>query len=66
MGAWIVDVVFSSDGADLLLTMGIPSAGIGDPPSSQLLRLPVAGGGQSVIGASGDNPPWTGPAVFAP
>ncbi len=65
-GAWIVDAVFSPDGADLLVTIGIPSAGIGDPPSSQLIRLPLSGGSQSLISQGGDNPPWTGPAVFAP
>ena len=65
-GAWIVDAAFSADGADLLVTIGIPSAGIGDPPSSQLIRLPLSGGSQSVISEGGDNPPWTGPAVFAP
>jgi hypothetical protein len=64
-GAWIVDAVFSPDGNDLLVTAGVPSAGIGDPPSSQLIRLPLSGGSQSVVGEGGANPPWTGPAVFA-
>ena len=57
--------VFSPDGNDLLVTTGVPSAGIGDPPSSQLIRLPLSGGSQSVVGEGGANPPWTGPAVFA-
>jgi hypothetical protein len=64
-GSWIVDATFSTDGSDLLVTIGIPSAGIGDPPSSQLVRLPLSGGSQSVISEGGANPPWTGPAVFA-
>jgi hypothetical protein len=64
-GAWIVDSVFSPDGNDLLVTIGLPSAGIGDPPSSQLIRLPLFGGSQSVVGEGGATPAWTGPAVFA-
>jgi hypothetical protein len=61
---WIVDVAFTGDGASALVTVGIPSAGIGDPPSARLWRVPLDGGDPVEIGGGGDPPPWNGPAVI--
>jgi Putative zinc-finger/WD40-like Beta Propeller Repeat len=63
---WIQDVAFA-DGEGYAVTYGLPSAGIGDPPSSVLMGIDFPSSGAQVgIGESGANPPWTGPAVFAP
>lgn len=56
---WIVAVVFGPDGSTAITT-GIPSAGVGDPPSADL-----SFGGET-IGGGVDPPPWIGPAVFVP
>ncbi len=61
---WIVDVIFTADGGDVIVTIGLPSAGIGDPPSSHLLRVPLDGGDATELGGGTDPTPWNGPAVI--
>ena len=63
---WIVDVAFAPDGASVVVTIGLSSAGIGDPPSSMLLRYALDGGEPIRIGGGGPNPSWDGPVVFGP
>ncbi len=62
--AWIVDVTFTPDGLGVAVTIGLPSAGIGDPPSAFLEIVPLDGGDPRVIGGGVDPPPWDGPAVY--
>jgi anti-sigma factor RsiW len=61
-GAWIVDVALPGSG--LAITIGLPSAGIGDPPSAYLLVVSDEGGQPSTIGGGVEPPPWNGPAVY--
>ncbi|MEX1157270.1 MAG: zf-HC2 domain-containing protein [Chloroflexota bacterium] len=61
---WIVDVTFTADGGDVIVTVGLPSAGIGDPPSSRLLRVPLDGGDVTQLGGDSESKPWDGPAVI--
>ena len=62
--AWIVDVKFAPDGLTVAVTIGLPSAGIGDPPSAYLQIVPLEGGAPRIIGGGVNPPPWDGPAVF--
>lgn len=62
--AWIVDVAFTPDGESVAVTIGQPSAGIGDPPSAILQIVPLDGSDPRTIGGGVDPPPWDGPAVF--
>ncbi len=62
--AWIVDVTFTPDGTAAVVTIGLPSAGIGDPPSAYLQIVPLDGGEPRTIGGGVNPPPWDGPAVF--
>ncbi|MGZ6256198.1 MAG: zf-HC2 domain-containing protein [Candidatus Limnocylindria bacterium] len=64
--AWIVDVAFAPDGANAALTIGLPSAGIGDPPSAYLQVVSLDGGKPRTIGGGVKPPPWDGPAVYGP
>jgi hypothetical protein len=69
--SWIVDVALSGlqGNYEAAVTIGLPSAGIGDPPSARLVRatnasVGVGGGGG---GGGGVEPPsWQGPAVYGP
>ena len=62
--SWIVDVAFSR-GGEFAVTEGIPSAGIGDPPSAIVeVVSPCCGGEPHRIGGGVDPPPWDGPVVF--
>jgi len=61
---WIVDVTFTADGGNVIVTVGLPSAGIGDPPSSRLLRVPLDGGDVTQLGGDAESRPWDGPAVI--
>jgi hypothetical protein len=61
-GAWIVDVAMS--GSDLAITIGLPSAGIGDPPSAYLQIFRGEGGEPRIIGGGVEPPPWNGPAAY--
>jgi putative zinc finger protein/WD40 repeat protein len=61
-GAWIVDVALS--GSSLAITVGLPSAGIGDPPSAYVQVFQDEGGDLRIIGGGVEPPPWDGPAVF--
>jgi hypothetical protein len=61
-GAWIVAAVLSPDASVLTVTMGIPSAGIGDPPTSLNLQVDLDTG--SVAPGCCTEPVWVGPAVF--
>jgi hypothetical protein len=63
-GARILDVTFAPGGSALAVTIGLPSAGIGDPPSAYLAIVPLAGGKSRAIGGGVNPPPWDGPAVF--
>ncbi|MBI2763114.1 MAG: zf-HC2 domain-containing protein [Chloroflexi bacterium] len=62
--SFIVDVAFSPDGTIVAVTIGLPSAGIGDPPSAYLEILPLNGSTPYTVGGGVDPPPWDGPAVF--
>lgn len=62
--AWIVDVTFTPDGSAVVVTIGLPSAGIGDPPSALLQIVSLDGNQQRTIGGGVKPPPWDGPAVF--
>jgi hypothetical protein len=62
----IVDVTLSPSG-DVAVTVGLPSAGIGDPPAATLTVIPsCCGAGNRVIGGDVQPPPWDGPGVFGP
>jgi len=62
--SWIVDVAFGP-GGEFAVTEGIPSAGIGDPPSAVVeVVSPCCGGKPHRIGGGVDPPPWDGPAVY--
>lgn len=63
--AWVVDVTFTPDGSAVVVTVGLPSAGIGDPPSALLQIVSLDGNQQRTIGGGVEPPPWDGPAVFA-
>jgi hypothetical protein len=58
----IVDVTLSPSG-DVAVTVGLPSAGIGDPPSATLRVFGIPPGDEmpSIGGGA-----WNGPAVFGP
>jgi hypothetical protein len=62
-GAWIVDVALSlaPGDAEAAVTIGLPSAGIGDPPSAHLVRWTSESAG---VGGGVEPPPWNGPAVY--
>lgn len=60
----IVDVAFAPDGGGAAVTIGLSSAGIGDPPSAHLEVVPLDGGEPRPIGGGVEPPPWNGPAVF--
>jgi hypothetical protein len=62
--AWIVAVAFAPDGNAVAITIGLPSAGIGDPPSANLEVKPLDGGTVRTIGGGVEPPPWDGPAVY--
>jgi len=61
-----VDLAFASDGSAVAITVGYPSAGIGDPPSANLEILSLEGAATRTIeeGGGGDPPAWYGPAVY--
>jgi hypothetical protein len=61
-GAWIVDAAIS--GSSLAITVGLPTAGIGDPPSAYVQVFHDVGGDLRIIGGGVEPPPWDGPAVF--
>ncbi|MEP6808157.1 MAG: zf-HC2 domain-containing protein [Chloroflexota bacterium] len=61
---WIVDVAFAPDAASVAVTIGVPSAGIGDPPSAYLEIVSLASGEARKIGGGAEPPAWDGPAVF--
>jgi hypothetical protein len=70
----IVDVTVTPYGA-LAVTVGLPSAGIGDPPSATLTVIGVPAGGENYVVGCGDqnhltpcvDPSlWNGIAVFGP
>lgn len=62
--AWIVNVTFTPDGSAVVVTVGLPSAGIGDPPSALLQIVSLDGNQQRTIGGGVNPPPWDGPAVY--
>jgi hypothetical protein len=60
----VMDVTYSPSG-DVAITIGSPTAGIGDPPSATTTIFPTCcGGGSNRIGGGVNPPPWDGPAVF--
>jgi hypothetical protein len=62
--ARIISVTFQPDGVSAVVSVGDSSAGIGDPASANVYRVPIAGGQVTEVGRSTDPPPWNGPAVF--
>ena len=67
-----MDVTLSIGGA-LAVTVGLPSAGIGDPPSATLTVMGAFGGETYVVGGLNsyggsiyNSDAWHGPAVFGP
>jgi hypothetical protein len=62
--SFIVDVAFSPDGTSVAVTIGLPSAGIGDPPSAYLEIVPLDGSRPYTVGGGVEPPPWNGPAVY--
>jgi len=49
----------------MAVTLGIPSAGIGDPPSAVVEIIGVCCGGEpTIIGGGAEPLPWNGPAVY--
>jgi len=62
--AWIVDVSFTPDGTAAVVTIGLPSAGIGDPPSAYLEIVPLNGSTPYTVGGGVEPQPWAGPAVY--
>jgi hypothetical protein len=60
----ITSVAFDPDANELVVSVGLPSAGIGDPPSAQLIVVPLDGGEPRPVGGAANPEPWLGPAVF--
>jgi hypothetical protein len=46
------------------VTIGLSSAGVGDPPSAYLEIVPLDGSRPHTVGGGLDPPPWYGPAVY--
>ena len=67
-GSWIVDVALSGlqGNYEAAITIGLPSAGIGDPPSARLVRATNASVGVGGGGGGVEPPSWQGPAVYGP
>ena len=61
--AWIVGVALPTAN-EAAVTIGLPSAGIGDPPSAYLRVIPFDAPGGRTIGGGVEPPPWNGPAVY--
>ena len=59
----IVSVALS-DANEAAVTIGLPSAGVGDPPSASLELLSLDGGAPRTNGGGVEPPPWDGPAVY--
>jgi hypothetical protein len=62
--AYLVAVAFARDGTSVAVTLGLPSAGIGDPPSALLQIVSLDGSAPHGVGGGADAPPWNGPAVY--
>lgn len=62
--AYLVAVAFAADAGAVAVTLGLPSAGVGDPPSSSLQVAPLDGGSPRAVGGGAEAPPWNGPAVY--
>lgn len=62
--SYLVSITFSPDGKAVAITIGLPSAGIGDPPSALLQIVPLGGGSSRTVGGGGEAPPWNGPAAY--
>jgi len=62
--AFMVHLAFASGGSLVAATIGLPSAGIGDPPSAYLQEVPLDGSAPREIGGGVEPPPWNGPAVY--
>ena len=62
--AYLVAIAFAQDGTSVAATLGLPSAGIGDPPSALLQIVPLDGSAPHGVGGGADAPPWNGPAVY--
>jgi hypothetical protein len=61
--AWIVGVALPTAN-EAAVTIGLTSAGIGDPPSAYLQVIPFDAPGGRTIGGGVEPPPWNGPAVY--
>lgn len=62
--SYLVAIAFASDGRAVAVTIGLPSAGIGDPPSALLQIVPLRGGSPRTVGGGGEAQPWNGPAAY--
>ena len=62
--AYLVAIAFAPDGSSVAVTLGLPSAGIGDPPSALLQVVPLDGTSPQAVGGGSEAPPWNGPAVY--
>ena len=62
--AYLVAIAFAPDGLALAVTLGLPSAGIGDPPSALLQVVFLDGGSPQAVGGGAEAPPWNGPGVY--
>lgn len=62
--AYLVAIAFAPDGTSVAVTLGLPSAGIGDPPSALLQVVPLDGGSPQAVGGGSEAPPWNGPAAY--
>jgi hypothetical protein len=60
----IVSLTLDPGGPAAVVTIGIASAGIGDPPSAYLAEVPLEGGRVLYIGGAPNDQPWNGPAVI--
>jgi hypothetical protein len=62
-GAWIVGAALSPDANMVVVTVGLPSAGIGDPPTSLHYQVDLTSGTVTPPCCGGETP-WVGPVVF--
>ena len=60
----IIAVALDPDGVSATVTVGLASAGIGDPPSALLYRVPFDSGAPVRVGNNTGSPPWNGPGVY--
>lgn len=60
----VIAVALDPDGVSATITVAMASAGIGDPPSALLYRVPFDRGAPIRVGNGAGSPPWNGPGVY--